>query len=83
MIFIKLLLRLKLAYKKAISRGDPLLYYEDNGVLDGTDNAMTGKYVPQGVYTIVEVKSGKGSEAEWGSLKSSAGWLSLDYCQCV
>jgi len=34
---------------------------------------MTGKYVPQGVYTIVEVKSGKGSEAGWKSLKSSAG----------
>ncbi len=28
-----------------------------------TDTAWTGKYVPPGVYTIVEVKSGKGSKA--------------------
>ena len=32
-----------------------------------------------GVYTIVEVKSGKGSTAGWGRLKSGAGWISLDY----
>lgn len=29
----------------------------------GTDTAWAGKYVPLGVYTIVEVKSGKGSDA--------------------
>ena len=32
-----------------------------------------------GVYTIVEVKSGKGSTAGWGRLKSGVGWISLDY----
>jgi len=46
---------------------------------NGTDTAWTGKYVPPGVYTIVEVKAGKGSEAGWGRLKSGAGWISLDY----
>lgn len=37
----------------------------------GTDTAWTGKYVPPGVYTIVEVKAGKGSEAGWGRLKNN------------
>ena len=37
------------------------------------------QYCPVGVYTIVEVKAGKGSEAGWGRLKSGIGWLSLDY----
>ena len=32
-----------------------------------------------GVYTIVEVKSGTGSSAGWGRLKSGASWISLDY----
>ena len=45
----------------------------------GTDYART-QYIPTGVYTIVEVKSGKGSTAGWGRLKSGAGWVSLDYC---
>jgi len=34
---------------------------------------------PKGVYTIVEVKTGAGSNAGWGKLKSGAGWISLDY----
>ena len=46
---------------------------------NGTDTAWTGKYVPPGVYTIVEVKAGKGSNAGWGRLKSGAGFISLDY----
>ena len=34
----------------------------------------TGKITTSaGVYTIVEVKDGKGSEAGWGRLKSGAG----------
>ena len=37
------------------------------------------QFVPVGVYTIVEVKYGKGSTAGWGRLKSGAGWISLDY----
>ena len=44
----------------------------------GTDYART-QFVPVGVYTIVEVKYGKGSTAGWGRLKSGAGWISLDY----
>ena len=45
----------------------------------GTDYERT-QFIPVGVYTIVEVKSGKGSTAGWGRLKSGAGWISLDYC---
>ena len=37
------------------------------------------QFIPVGVYTIVEVKSGKGSTAGWGRLKSGAGWISLDF----
>lgn len=48
---------------------------------NGTDTAWTGKYVPPGVYTIVEVKAGKGSNAGWGRLKSGAGWVALSYCK--
>lgn len=44
----------------------------------GTDYART-QYIPAGVYTIVEVRSGKGSTAGWGRLKSGAGWISLDF----
>ena len=50
---------------------------------NGTDTAWVGKYVPPGVYTIVEVKDGKGSEAGWGRLKSGAGWIALDYAKRV
>lgn len=45
----------------------------------GTDYAKTGKFTGKGVFTIVKVKSGKGSTAGWGRLKSGAGWISLDY----
>lgn len=45
----------------------------------GTDYDRT-QFIPVGVYTIVEVKAGKGSTAGWGRLKSDAGWISLDYC---
>lgn len=41
------------------------------------------QFCPVGVYTIVEVKSGAGSKAGWGRLKSGVGWLSLDFCQRV
>lgn len=44
----------------------------------GTNYGNNG-FCPKGVYTIVEVKSGTGSEAGWGKLKSGAGWISLDY----
>ena len=45
----------------------------------GTDTVWTGKYTGTGVFTIVEVKSGKGSSKGWGRLKSGAGWIALSY----
>lgn len=44
----------------------------------GTNTAKTGICTGVGVFTIIEVKSGKGSDAGWGRLKSGAGWISLD-----
>ena len=49
----------------------------------GTNTAKTGICTGVGVFTIMEVKSGKGSDAGWGRLKSGAGWISLDYCEKV
>lgn len=49
----------------------------------GTNTAKTGIYSGVGVFTILEVKDGKGSDKGWGRLKSGAGWISLDYCQKV
>ena len=49
----------------------------------GTNTAKTGICTGVGLFTILEVKSGKGSDAGWGRLKSGAGWISLDYCQRV
>ena len=45
----------------------------------GTNYATIGKYTGKGVFTIMEVKAGKGSAAGWGRLKSGAGWIALDY----
>lgn len=45
-----------------------------------TNTAKTGKYTGVGVFTIVEVKAGKGSDAGWARLKSAAGWIALSYC---
>lgn len=47
----------------------------------GTDYARTGRFTGVGVFTIVEVKAGKGAVAGWGRLKSGAGWISLDYAK--
>ncbi len=44
----------------------------------GTDYDRV-QFILVGVYTIVEVKTGQGSSAGWGRLKSGAGWISLDY----
>lgn len=44
----------------------------------GTNYAPTS-FIRPGVYTIVEVKEGKGSTKGWGKLKSGAGWISLDF----
>ena len=49
----------------------------------GTNYANTGKFTGVGVFTITEVKSGKGSTAGWGKLKSGAGWISLDYASKI
>lgn len=47
----------------------------------GTNTGKTGKYTGKGVFTIVEVRNGKGSDKGWGRLKSGAGWISLEYCE--
>lgn len=49
----------------------------------GTNTAKTGKYTGKGVFTVVEVRSGKGSDKGWGKLKSGAGWIALSYCERV
>lgn len=43
-----------------------------------TDSKIKGQVIP-GVYTIVDVVSGKGSKSGWGKLKSGVGYISLDY----
>lgn len=45
----------------------------------GTDHARV-KYIPVGVYTIVEEAEGKGA-SRWGRLKSGIGWIALDYTE--
>lgn len=45
----------------------------------GTNYAKSGKYTGIGIFTIMEVRSGQGSTAGWGRLKSGAGWISLDF----
>ena len=45
----------------------------------GTDYAKIGQFTGKGVFTITEVKSGKGSDSGWGKLKSGGG-ISLNYC---
>lgn len=49
----------------------------------GTGYAPTGHTTGKGIFTITEVKEGKGSEAGWGKLKSGAGWISLDFAKRV
>ena len=49
----------------------------------GTNTTKTGRYTGKGVFTIMEVKSGKGAAKGWGRLKSGAGWISLDFCEKV
>lgn len=48
----------------------------------GTNYEIVGAIEDEGVYTIVEEKSGKGA-TKWGKLKSGAGWISLDYCKKI
>ena len=49
----------------------------------GTDTAKTGKFTGVGVFTIVEVKNGKGAAKGWGKLMSGVGWISLDFASRV
>ena len=49
----------------------------------GSNYGTTGKYTGKGTFTIVETRSGQGSKAGWGKLKSGAGWISLDYAKRV
>lgn len=46
----------------------------------GTNYGVAGQIKDNGVYTIVEERTGMGA-TKWGKLKSGAGWISLDYCQ--
>lgn len=49
----------------------------------GTNYSKTGNCTGVGTFTIVEVKSGQGSDKGWGKLKSGAGWIALDYATRV
>lgn len=49
----------------------------------GTNYDPTGRFTGKGVFTITEVKSGTGSKAGWGKLKSGEGWISLDYAKKI
>ena len=45
----------------------------------GTDYDKTGKSTGKGIFTIVEIQEGEGSDAGWGRLESGDGWIALDY----
>lgn len=47
----------------------------------GTNTGKTGRHTGVGVFTVVEVRQGKGSEMGWGRLKSGAGWIALSFCE--
>ena len=49
----------------------------------GVNYGRTGYFTGVGIFTIVDVKTGDGSKAGWGKLKSGAGWISLDYATKV
>ena len=49
----------------------------------GTDYHKTGLFTGPGVFTVVEVREGKGSKSGWGRLLSGVGWISLDYCSVL
>lgn len=51
----------------------------------GTNYGTHGRFTGIGVFTIVDVKTGKGSTKGWGLLKAyeknRSGWISLDYAK--
>lgn len=49
----------------------------------GTNYAKVGTVKKGEAYTIVEEKSGQGSNKGYGRLKSGAGWVSLDYMKKI
>lgn len=49
----------------------------------GTNYTIVGAVKKDEAYTIVGVKSGKGSNKGWGKLLSGAGYVSLDYMKKV
>ncbi len=49
----------------------------------GTNYSETGLVTGKGVFTIIEVSDGVGSDAGWGKLKSGLGWISLDFTKRV
>lgn len=49
----------------------------------GTTYDKTGKFTRKGIFTIVEVREGDGSNKGWGKLKSGTGWISLDYTKKI
>lgn len=48
----------------------------------GTDYPKDG-FTGKGIFTITDVKTGKGSKKGWGKLKSGQGWISLDYAKRI
>lgn len=49
----------------------------------GTNYVKTGNKTGKGIFTIVDIKEGDGSDSGWGKLKSGAGWISLDFVKRV
>lgn len=66
-----------LPYMVQVSRDD--LYIRKGPGTNYPKNGFTG----EGIFTITEVKSGKGSKKGWGKLKSGEGWISLDYAKRI
>ena len=44
----------------------------------GTNNKVVGAIKDNGIYTIVDEKTGTGAK-KWGKLKSGVGWVSIDF----
>ena len=49
----------------------------------GTNYAKVKGYIEEGVFHIVDTKTGKGSNSGWGLLMSGTGWISLDYVERI
>lgn len=49
----------------------------------GTNFVRLDHFIEPGIYTIVDVQSGQGSNSGWGKLKSGIGWISLDFAKKI